>query len=94
MSREISKVAPEFTLSQVAHNPILRSFSYQHLRSPLREVSEPFAKLAAHILSLPPNAERTTALRKLREAKDCAVTSVVWQLQIEEEKAETQVGDD
>jgi hypothetical protein len=39
----------------------------------LQEVSRPFAGLAAIILTLPRNPERTVALRKLLEAKDAAV---------------------
>jgi len=37
-------------------------------------VSMPFSELAAHIInSAPPGPETTMALRKLLEAKDCAV---------------------
>jgi len=54
--------------------PILRFFSYKHLPSPLAEVSRPFCELAEHLFAtLPRNAERTVALRKLLEAKDAAV---------------------
>lgn len=48
-------------------------FTWEHLRPDLQEVSKPFAALAEFILTLPRNPERTTALRKLIEAKDCAV---------------------
>lgn len=60
-------------------NPLLQFFSYEHLPPHLREVSKPFAELA-HALdkSLPSNPESSTALRKLLEAKDCAVRSVLW----------------
>lgn len=54
--------------------PIMQFFSYEHLPSELREVSEPFSELANRIVDeLPRNAERTVALRKLLEAKDAAV---------------------
>jgi hypothetical protein len=54
--------------------PLLQFFEYEHLPAHLQEVSAPFGGLAAMIVEkLPRNAERTTALRKLLEAKDCAV---------------------
>jgi len=60
-------------------HPILQYFAYQHLKSPeLQEVSKPFHDLAHHIVStLPRNPERTVALRKLLEAKDCAVRASI-----------------
>lgn len=49
-------------------------FEYAHLRPELAEVSRPFGELAQLIIAtLPRNPERTVALRKLLEAKDCAV---------------------
>ena len=57
---------------------LLQFFKYEHLPSHLQEVSRPFCDLANHIeSSLPTNAERTVALRKLLEAKDCAVRCVL-----------------
>ena len=54
--------------------PILQFFSYGHLPEPLRVVSAPFGDLAKLIVAtLPRNAERSVALRKLLEAKDAAV---------------------
>jgi hypothetical protein len=53
---------------------LLQFFEFKHLPAHLQEVSEPFARLAAGIVdSLPRTPERTVALRKLLEAKDCAV---------------------
>ena len=52
---------------------IMQFFKYDHLPSHLQAVSRPFADLAAVIHALPSNSERTAALRKLLEAKDCAV---------------------
>lgn len=53
---------------------ILQFFSWKHLPAPLQEVSKPFSVLADLIVStLPRNAERTVALRKLLESKDAAV---------------------
>jgi hypothetical protein len=58
---------------------LLQFFSTEHLREPLREVSRPFGELAQRLVSdLPDNPERTTALRKLLEAKDCAVRAVIF----------------
>jgi len=42
-------------------------------------VSAPFGELAHHVVeALPRNPERTMALRKLLEAKDCAVRALLW----------------
>jgi hypothetical protein len=54
--------------------PLLQFFAYEHLPPHLREVSSLFYVLANRVVDeLPRNPERTTALRKLLEAKDCAV---------------------
>lgn len=52
-------------------------FVFAHLRPELRAVSRRFAELAAVVLELPRNPERTVALRKLLEAKDCAVRAAL-----------------
>lgn len=53
---------------------LLSFFRYDHLPPKLQGVSRPFAELAAATAeSLPPCAETVAALRKLLEAKDCAV---------------------
>lgn len=53
---------------------LLRFFGYEHLPPALQHVSQPFSQLAHWITdNLPPGPERTVALRKLLEAKDCAV---------------------
>ncbi len=58
--------------------PIVQFFAYDHLPGPLAEVSRPFAELAHLIVTtLPRNLERTVALRKLLEAKDCAVRALL-----------------
>jgi len=57
---------------------LLQFFTYTHLPEHLQVVSRPFYELAERIVgTLPQNAERTTALRKLLEAKDCAVRAVI-----------------
>lgn len=57
--------------------PILRFFAWQHLPSELQKVSQPFAALASLVHTLPRNAERSVALRKLLEAKDAAVRAAL-----------------
>lgn len=53
---------------------ILKYFSYSHLPPHLQEISKPFHELALDILGRVPHSEETEAfLRKLLEAKDCAV---------------------
>lgn len=55
---------------------LLQYFAYSHLPAHLQAVSKPFCDLAQNIVdTLPQNPERTVALRKLLEAKDCAVSS-------------------
>jgi hypothetical protein len=59
--------------------PLLQFFSTAHLLGELRAVSEPFGELARHVVAtLPRNPERTVALRKLLEAKDCAVRAALY----------------
>lgn len=58
---------------------LLQFFNYVHLPQPLQDVAKPFHDLA-HLQAerLPNNPEKTTALRKLLEAKDCAVRAVIF----------------
>ena len=58
---------------------LLQFFAYSHLPEHLQAVSQPFCELANKIVGeLPSNPERTVALRKLLEAKDCAVRAVLF----------------
>jgi hypothetical protein len=58
--------------------PILQFFEYVHLPDHLQKVSVSFYSLAHTIVgTLPRNAERTVALRKLLEAKDAAVRAAI-----------------
>lgn len=60
--------------------PLLQFFAYTHLPEQLQVVSRPFGELAEWIvMTLPSNPERVVALRKLLEAKDCAVRAVLFQ---------------
>lgn len=57
---------------------IIKYFKYEHLPVHLQAVSKPFCDLANFIVNtLPDGPERTVALRKLLEAKDCAVRTLV-----------------
>lgn len=68
---EQSSFRPEHHLMQL--------FQYKHLPEHLQAISKPICELAERLDSiLPNNPEKTTALRKLREAKDCAVTATIF----------------
>jgi hypothetical protein len=59
---------------------LLQFFIWTHLPTRLAQVSQPFGELAQHIVAyLPRNPERTVCLRKLLEAKDCAVRALLAQ---------------
>lgn len=63
---------------KVIQEPMLKFFVYSHLPERLQEISKPFGDLAEFIFdTLPRNPERTVALRKLLEAKDCAVRAAL-----------------
>jgi hypothetical protein len=58
---------------------LIQFFEYQHLPEHLQAVGKPFGELANQIeQTLPGNPEKTVALRKLLEAKDCAVRAVLF----------------
>lgn len=58
---------------------MLQFFEFSHLPDNLKAVSQPFHALAHDLVQkLPQNPERTVALRKLLEAKDCAVRSMIY----------------
>lgn len=60
-------------------HPIMQFFTYQHLPPFLQQVSKPFADMADLINeTLPNNPEKTVALRKLLESKDCAVRAILY----------------
>lgn len=57
-------------------NDMLKYFAFEHLPEHLQDVSSRFAELAHWVHhTLPAGPETTTAMRKLLEAKDCAVRS-------------------
>lgn len=59
--------------------PLLQFFAWDHLPAKLQAISKPFGELAhGMVATLPRNPERTTMLRKLLEAKDCAVRALIF----------------
>lgn len=67
------------TPEEIEREPLLQLFRHQHLKPELKALVQPIAVLARHLANtLPRNPERSTALRKLREAKDCACTAMLW----------------
>lgn len=59
-------------------DPIFTFFEYRHLPEHLQKVSKRFYEVAEWlVLELPRNAERTAALRKQLESKDCAVRAAL-----------------
>jgi hypothetical protein len=68
-------------MSDNNHNetdPMLQFFKWSHLPPNLQEASKPWARMAANIVITTPRCpERTMALRKLLEAKDCAVRAML-----------------
>lgn len=58
---------------------MLQFFAYDHLPDHLQTISRPFGLLAQEMVhTLPQNPERTAGLRKLLEAKDCAVRAQLF----------------
>lgn len=62
------------TDTTMSDNSIMQYFAYLHLPSYLQSISRPFALLAQEMDQvLQQGPEKTAGLRKLLEAKDCAV---------------------
>jgi hypothetical protein len=63
-----------------AADRMLQFFTYDHLPPTLQEASRDFCELADRIVAkYPMNPERTVCLRKLLEAKDAAVRTLLYQ---------------
>jgi hypothetical protein len=63
-----------------AAEALLKFFEYEHLPLHLQRVSKPFGELARSLVGPElelTGPEATTALRKLLEAKDCAVRAAL-----------------
>ena len=59
----------------------LQFFARDHLPDGLRPTSRKFAELAEWMMdNLPDNPERDAGLRKLLEAKDCAVRAQIYKV--------------
>lgn len=58
---------------------MLQFFEYSHLPPHLQDVSQDFQRLAQKIVeNYPQNPERTVTLRKLLEAKDACVRTLLY----------------
>jgi hypothetical protein len=78
--RLITKAVQDALDSVTSFEPLLQFFQFGHLLPHLAVISQHFAELACRVVAdLPCNPERTVALRKLLEAKDCAVRAVLYQ---------------
>lgn len=63
--------------------PMLQFFKFDHLPEKMKEVSRPFCDLAQSMVNnLPRNPERSAGLRKLLEAKDCAVRASIYRSEL------------
>jgi len=71
-------ILKETTMTSTTPHYLNQFFKYEHLPENLQSISKPFAELAWKLHILPDNPERTTALRKLLEAKDCAVRAELF----------------
>lgn len=59
-------------------DPIMKFFAFAHLPDKLQAISKPFCDLAEHVhATIPRNAERSVALRKILEAKDAGVRAAL-----------------
>ncbi len=57
---------------------VMQFFAYAQLPEAMQAISKPFAEHAQRIIeTIPRNPERTKALNKLLEAKDCAVRAFI-----------------
>lgn len=71
----------ETTYACETEEPMLQFFAYKHLPLNLQQVSKPFCELAYRLThTIDRNPERTVALRKLLEAKDCAVRATIYKV--------------
>lgn len=67
---------------------VVKYFAFAHLPARLQDVSGPFAYLAQTMLTfLPDSPELTVGLRKLIEAKDCAVRAMVDEVEADSSRA-------
>lgn len=90
-STELQQLGPtssDPTEDEVRAEPMLQLFRHSHLREgELRDTSYAFCTLALQLARLPRNPQRTVMFHKLREAKDCAVTALLWKTPITKSEA-------
>jgi hypothetical protein len=73
------QAAPDKTQPNGKKHYLLQFFKYEHLTLQQRAIAEPFSELAHKLVEmLPDNPERTVALRKLLESRDCAVRAELF----------------
>ena len=73
-SNQEDDMTEQYLTTAASKIPILQFFTYEHLPPHLQEVSKNFSEAAAWMAeNLPDGAELRAGLRKLLEAKDCAV---------------------
>ena len=61
------------------NEPVYQFFSHKHLPEHLQKAARLFSDLALNIVeNFPQNEERAMGLRKLLEAKDCIVRSIIY----------------
>ncbi len=66
-------------MTEIYIEKMLQFFTYKHLPEHLQDISKPFSEMANNMVKvLPRNPERTAGLRKLLEAKDCAVRALLY----------------
>ncbi|WP_428491732.1 hypothetical protein [Rhodopila sp.] len=69
-------------------NNLIQFFTCDHLPQHLKTVSKPFGDLARQLeVDLPANPEKTVAMRKLLEAKDCAVRAILFKADVTPQSA-------
>jgi hypothetical protein len=79
LSTDLGKAVMPAESPLVSVEPMMQFFDYQHLPPHLREISAKFFDLATDlVVTLPRNPERSAMLRKLLEAKDCAVRARLY----------------
>jgi hypothetical protein len=77
--RDLCNECKQEPLMLASADPMMQFFAYDHLPEHLQGTSALFHHLASTLVrELPRNPERTVALRKLLEAKDCAVRARLW----------------
>lgn len=62
-------------MAEPSSEKLMQFFAFEHLPEDMQKISKPFGILAREIHDqiFPDNIERNMCLRKLLEAKDCAV---------------------